>query len=94
VGEEWRISNVKGDAAGTGLLNGNGRITRREALSLASRAITLGRCGDLDFHYVRAVGNAVAAGISNLYYPAADRSLGKTVNKWGQPDQPRYNLQH
>ena len=29
-------------------------------------------------------GNAVAAGISNLYYPPADRSFGKTANKWGQ----------
>jgi hypothetical protein len=26
----------------------------------------------------------VAAGISNLYYPAADRSLSNTANKWAQ----------
>jgi hypothetical protein len=29
-------------------------------------------------------GAAVAAGISNLCYPAADRSFGNTANKWGQ----------
>ena len=26
----------------------------------------------------------MAAGISNLYYPAVNRSFGKTANKWGQ----------
>jgi hypothetical protein len=36
------------------------------------------------FNTSELAGNAVAAGISNLYYPAADRSFGNTANKWGQ----------
>jgi hypothetical protein len=36
------------------------------------------------FNTSELAGNAVAAGISNLYYPAVDRSLGNTANKWAQ----------
>jgi hypothetical protein len=46
--------------------------------------ITLGDDGRTHFNTSELAGNAVAAGISNVYYPAADRSLGNTANKWGQ----------
>lgn len=36
------------------------------------------------FNTSELAGNAVAAGISNAYYPAADRSFGNTANKWGE----------
>jgi hypothetical protein len=36
------------------------------------------------FNTSELAGNAVAAGISNAYYPAADRSFANTANKWGQ----------
>jgi len=43
--------------------------------------ITRGDDGRNHFNTSELAGNAVAAGISNLYYPAAD-SLGNTANKW------------
>ena len=46
--------------------------------------ITLGDDGREHFNTSELAGNAVAAGISNAYYPAADRSFGNTANKWGQ----------
>jgi len=52
AGEECWNSNAKGDAAETGLQNGNGRIRQREALSPVSRTIALGRCGDLACDHV------------------------------------------
>ena len=48
AGEECRNSNVKGDAAETGLQNGNGQITRREAPN-PGEATLAGRCGELLF---------------------------------------------
>jgi hypothetical protein len=46
--------------------------------------ITRADDGHNQFNKSELTGNAVAAGISNLYYPAEDRSLGKTADKWGQ----------
>jgi hypothetical protein len=36
------------------------------------------------FNTSELLGNAVAAGISNAYYPAVNRSFSNTANKWGQ----------
>ena len=44
--EECRNSNVKGDAAETGLQNGNGRIRSPEAPN-PGEATLAGRCGEL-----------------------------------------------
>lgn len=38
--------------------------------------------GTTQFNYSEIVGNAAAAGISNLYYPAAERTLGETGEKF------------
>ena len=46
AGEECQNSNVKGDAAETGLQNGNGRIRPPEAPN-PSEATPAGRCGEL-----------------------------------------------
>jgi len=46
--------------------------------------ITRGDDGRDHFNTSELAGNAAAAGIPNLYYPAADRSLANTANKWGQ----------
>src|SRR5580692_930900 len=45
---------------------------------------TRGDGGGNHFNTSELAGNAVAAGISNLYYPAVNRSFGNTANKWGQ----------
>ena len=51
---------MKGDAAGTGLLNGNGRIRRREALSPGSGDIASSPCGDLARDHARDARSPIA----------------------------------
>jgi hypothetical protein len=51
--EECRNSNVKGDAAETGLLNGNGRITRREARRRSVAAMLPDRCAEPPSDHLR-----------------------------------------
>jgi hypothetical protein len=46
--------------------------------------ITRGDDGRNHLNTSELAGNAVAAGISNVYYRAADRSFENTVNKGGQ----------
>ena len=61
-----------------------GGFWKRTGYAISREVITRGDDGLSHFNTSELAGNAVAAGISNLYYPATDRSLGKTMNKWGQ----------
>ena len=63
---------------------GNGGVWRRTGYALSREVVTRGDDGRNHFNTSELAGNAVAAGISNLYYPAVDRSLGNTANKWAQ----------
>ncbi|HEX6503812.1 MAG TPA: hypothetical protein VF011_11210 [Terriglobales bacterium] len=63
---------------------GKGGFFRRTGYAMSREVITLGDDGRNHFNTSELAGNFVAAGVSNLYYPAADRSFGNTVNKWGQ----------
>jgi len=65
-------------------VKGTGGFWKRTGYAISREVIT--RCDDGRNHFNTSelAGNAVAAGISNLYYPAADRSFGNTTNKWGQ----------
>ena len=65
-------------------VKGRGGFWRRTGYAISREFITRGDDGRNHFNTAELAGNAVAAGISNLYYPAADRSLGNTANKWGQ----------
>jgi hypothetical protein len=65
-------------------VRGNGGFWKRTGYALSREFITLGDDGREHFNTSELAGNAVAAGISNVYYPAADRSFGNTANKWGQ----------
>jgi len=56
----------------------------QETSPLPDAPITLGDDGRNHFNTSELAGNAVAACISNAYYPAVDRSFGNTANKWGQ----------
>ena len=62
----------------------HGGFWRRAGYAISREFVTYGDDGAKQFNTSELAGNAVAAGISNLYYPAADRSLGKTANKWVQ----------
>jgi hypothetical protein len=46
--------------------------------------ITRGDDGRGQINTSELAGNALAAGISNAYTPAVDRSLGNTTTKWGE----------
>ncbi|MBV8477606.1 MAG: hypothetical protein JOZ36_13155 [Acidobacteria bacterium] len=63
---------------------GKGGFWRRTGYAISREVITLGDDGRQHFNTSELAGNFVAAGISNVYYPAADRSFSNTVNKWSQ----------
>lgn len=63
---------------------GTGGFWKRTGYALSREVITRDDDDQNHFNISELAGNAVAAGISNLYYPAADRSLGNTANKWSQ----------
>ena len=65
-------------------VKGTGGFWKRTGYAISREFITLGDDSHNHFNTSELAGNAVAAGISNLYYPAADRSFGNTANKWGQ----------
>jgi len=65
-------------------VKGTGGFWKRTRYAISREVITRGEDGRNHFNTSELAGNAAAAGISNLYYPAADRSFGNTANKWGQ----------
>ena len=65
-------------------VKGSGGFWRRTGYAISREVVTRGDDGRDHFNTSEIAGNAVAAGVSNLYYPAADRSWGNTASKWGQ----------
>jgi hypothetical protein len=65
-------------------VKGRGGFWKRTGYAMSREVITRGDDGHNHFNTSEIAGNGVAAGISNLYYPTADRSFGNTANKWGQ----------
>jgi len=65
-------------------VRGKGGFWKRTEYAISREFITRGDDGRSHFNTSELAGNAVAAGISNIYYPAADRSFGNTANKWGE----------
>jgi hypothetical protein len=63
---------------------GKGGFWKRTGYAISRELVTRGDNGHNQFNTSELAGNAVAAGISNLYYPAQDRSFSNTANKWGQ----------
>lgn len=63
---------------------GRGGFFKRTGYAISREVITRNDDGRNHFNTSELLGNAIAAGISNAYYPAADRSFGNTFNKWGQ----------
>jgi len=63
---------------------GRGGFWKRTGYAMSREVVTRGDNGHNQFNTSELAGNAVAAGISNLYYPSQDRSLSNTANKWGQ----------
>jgi hypothetical protein len=61
-----------------------GGIWKRAGYAISREVITRNDDGRDHFNVSELGGNAVAAGVSNLYYPAAQRSLANTSQKWGE----------
>ena len=63
--------------------SGRGSIARRVAYAASRSVITRGRSGSSQFNVSEIGGNAIAAGLSNLYHVPADRTLTGTITRWG-----------
>jgi hypothetical protein len=62
---------------------GHGTLFRRIRYAVGRIAITRTDAGSNQANYSEFLGNAVAAGIANVYIPAADRTVGDTAQKLG-----------
>jgi hypothetical protein len=62
---------------------GTGSFSHRFDYALSRIFITRKDSGGTTFNLSEPLGNGVAAGISALYYPAADRSVSSSLDGWG-----------
>jgi hypothetical protein len=62
---------------------GHGGFLKRSGYALSRAVITRTNSGKETFNISEVVGAGAAAGISNLYYPSASRTLGNTGSQWG-----------
>jgi len=60
-----------------------GGFLKRTGYALSRAVITRSDSGENVFNVSEVVGAGAAAGISNLYYPAQERSFGNTTRQWG-----------
>ena len=63
--------------------SGRGSLARRLAYAASRSVITRSRSGSPQFNVSEIGGNAIAAGLSNLYYAPAERTLTGTLTRWG-----------
>ena len=63
--------------------SGRGSVARRLAYAASRSVITRSRSGRSQFNLSEIGGNAIAAGLSNLYYKPAERTLNGTLGRWG-----------
>jgi len=62
---------------------GRGGFIKRVGYSLGRLIITRTDQGKPTFNVSEIAGNATSAAISNLYYPAQERTVSKTLENWG-----------
>jgi hypothetical protein len=62
---------------------GSGGLFRRLAYAASRSVVTRGDSGHAQFNVSEIGGNAIAAGLSNTYYPATERTVTATLNRWG-----------
>jgi hypothetical protein len=61
---------------------GHGGFLKRSGYALSRVVITRNDAGNNTFNTSEVIGAGAAAGISNLYYPSAERTLSNTASKW------------
>ena len=62
---------------------GTGGFWKRTGYALSREVITRGDNGSSQFNISELVGNAVATGIANAYYPDDERTAAKAATRWG-----------
>jgi len=62
---------------------GHGGFIRRTGYALSRAVITRTDSAKESFNLSEVLGSGMSAGLSNLYYPAASRSLSSTGTQWG-----------
>ena len=62
---------------------GEGGVFSRLAYAASRSVVTRTRSGGATFNIAEVTGTAAAAGLSNIYYAPADRTVGGTVSRWG-----------
>ena len=63
--------------------SGHGSLARRAGYAASRSVMTRGRSGHPQFNVSELAGNAIAAGLSNLYYTPAERTVTGTLSRWG-----------
>ena len=61
---------------------GHGNFFRRFGYTVSRSFVTRSDAGNTQFNYSEISGNAVAAGISNLYYPRDTRGWSNSLQEW------------
>ena len=62
---------------------GSGGFIKRTGYALSRAIVTRTDSGNNTFNFSEVIGAGASAGISNLYYPSASRSLSNTGTQWG-----------
>lgn len=62
---------------------GHGGFFKRAGYALSRAVVTRTDAGNETFNFSEVVGAGAASGISSLYYPSRERSLGNTGTEWG-----------
>jgi hypothetical protein len=62
---------------------GRGGFVKRASYAVSRAFVTRTDSGQETFNFSEVVGAGAAAGLSSLYYPTRERSLGNTGSQWG-----------
>jgi hypothetical protein len=63
---------------------GHGGFFKRTGYALSRAVVTRSNSGAQVFNISEVFGAGASAGLSNLYYPSASRSVGNTMSEWGE----------
>ena len=62
---------------------GHGGFFKRTGYALSRAVVTRSDSGKEVFNVSEVLGSGASAGLSSLYYPSRERSLGNTGTEWG-----------
>jgi len=63
---------------------GRGGFMKRTGYALSRAVVTRSNSGSQVFNISEVFGAGASAGVSNLYYPSASRSVGNTTSQWAE----------